>query len=149
MRSQLFCPSDTRRALVRLDGTLNGIDFLEVIDSPSVPPRQQTLLVHCFLGVTGLSAANVRIDGGVRVQGVGVLWALPASVVLTGQPTAQEEAALHSTLTALDDATTVLVVRTDRAGDFSTYTLRLVDSGPGSADLPPAGFDPQLSEVAF
>ena len=149
MRSQLYCPSDTRRALVRQDGTLNGIDFLEVIDSSSVPPRQQTLLVHCFLDVSGLAAANVRIEGGVRVQGVGVDWALAASEVLTGKPTPAEAAKLHNTLTALDDPTTVLVVRTDRAGDFSTYTLRLVDSGPGSADLPPTGFDPQLSEVAF
>jgi len=150
MKSQLFCPSDTRRALVRQDGTLNGIDFLEVIDSSSVPPRQQTLLVHCFLPLTGLGAANVRIEGGVRVQGVGISWALPASGVLAGQPNAGDSAALANTLQGLDDAPeNVLVVRTDRAGDFSTYTLRLVDSGPGAADLPPDGFDPQLSQVAF
>src|SRR5262249_31255607 len=68
---------------------------------------------------------------------------------LTGQPTPAEAANLAATLNALDDPTRVLVVRTDRAGDFSTYTLRLVDSGPGSADLPPEDFDPQLSEVAF
>ncbi|HSU13664.1 putative baseplate assembly protein [Longimicrobium sp.] len=150
MKSQLYCPSDTRRALVRQDGTLNGIDFLEVLDTSSIPPRQQTLLVHCFLPVTALTAASVRIEGGVRVQGVAVEWALPASEVLAGQPDAAESNRLKNTLQALDDdPQNVLVVRTDRAGDFSTYTLRLVDSGPGAADLPPKGFDPQLSEVAF
>ncbi|HEX6747300.1 MAG TPA: putative baseplate assembly protein [Longimicrobium sp.] len=149
MKSQLYCPSETRRALVRQDGTLNGIDFLEVVDQQSVPPRQQTLLVHTFLDCTALTAANVRIEGGVRVKGVGVSWAFPASAVDAGQPSVQEKNLLQNLIDELDDPTRVLIVRTDRAGDFSTYTLRLVDSGPGSADLPPEGFDPQLSEVRF
>ena len=40
-----------------------------------------------------------------------------------------------------------IVLRTTVAGDFSTYTLRLVSS-PVITD-PPSGFDPALAEVPF
>ncbi|HEX5724719.1 MAG TPA: putative baseplate assembly protein [Longimicrobiaceae bacterium] len=151
MPSQLFCPNDARRALVRANGTLNGIDYLEVLDTaaPSGTPRQQTLLVHAFGDVTALDAGNVRIDGGVRVTPVGVVWAFSADRVLAGEPTAAESGPLAPVLNALDDPTRVLVVRTAARGDFSTYTLRLVAPGPGASEPPPPGFDPQLAAVAF
>lgn len=151
MTSQLYCPNDARRALVRADGTLNGIDYLEVLDreAPAGTPRQQTLLVHAFLDVTALDADNVRIDGGVRVTPVRVLWAFSADRVMADEPNEDESDALTPLLQDLDDPTRVLVVRTDARGDFSTYTLRLVDPGPGASEPPPAGFDSQLASVDF
>src|SRR5262245_17088156 len=146
MDSQLYCPNETRKALVRAGQTVNGIDFLEVLDddAPSGSPRQQTLLVHCFLTVAGLTDANVRIDGGVRVGPIRAAWAHPADAVPSGLVNAAEAAYLL----ALPDRSQVLVVRTDRRGDFSTYTLRLVLS-PTKLDLPPANFDGLLSAVDF
>jgi hypothetical protein len=151
MTNQLYCPNDARRALVRANGTLNGIDYLEVLDreAPTGTPRQQTLLVHTFRAVSSLDAGNVRIDGGVRVTPVRVLWAHAGDQVLAGSPTAAESARFTALLNGLDDPARVLVVRTDARGDFSTYTLRLVEPGPGAAEPPPAGFDPQLAAVDF
>ena len=60
-----------------------------------------------------------------------------------------------ATSPSLPNAANVLVVRTSIAGDFSPYTLRLVNSAAQAAEDPfevtevLAGFDPQLAEVEF
>jgi hypothetical protein len=146
MDTQLYCPDETRKALVREAGTLNGIDFLEVLDhdAPAGSPPQQTLLVHTFLPAAGLDAQHVRIDGGVRISPVRVVWAHPADAV----PGALLNAAEQAYLAALPQPERVLVVRTDTPGDFSRYTLRLILS-PTQPDLPPAGFDALLASVEF
>jgi hypothetical protein len=135
------CCAERRLEAVRDAGLLNGIDYLEVSDleAPSKALRQRTLFVRLLQAPAGLSAANIRISGGERIRSVGVVWAAPATSLPAGEDPA---------LTAgLDDPATVLLVRTDSRGDFSTYTLSLV-AGPAS-DLPPAGFDPRLASVDF
>ena len=146
MDTQLYCPNETRKQLVRAAGTLNGIDFLEVLDddAPEGSPRQRTLLLHCLRPVTGLSERNVAIEGGVRVRAVGIEWARPANAVPAGLLAPPEVAYL----TLLPQPERILVVRTDRAGDFSPYTLRLVLS-PTRTDTPPPGFDDLLARVEF
>ena len=146
MDTQLYCPNETRKQLVRAAGTLNGIDFLEVLDddAPDGSPRQRTLLLHCLRPVPGLSERNVTIAGGVRVRAVGVEWARPANAVPAGLLGASEVAYLA----LLPQPERILVVRTDRAGDFSPYTLRLVLS-PTRTDSPPPGFDDLLATVEF
>lgn len=123
-----FCCDEKRRAAVKAHPSLNGIDFLEVYDGPEVPlaERQRTLFVH-FLkpdGVAGLSAGNIRIEGGDRIRGI-------KAVSASSDPADPQ----------------VLAVVVDQPADFSTYTLRLVRS----ADDPvrPDGFDPLLSAVDF
>ena len=78
MSVQYRCGSDRRRHLVDEHPTLNGIDFLEVLDGEDAlsigVERQKTLLVTCFKPVAGLTKANVRIDGGVRVTPVAAIW---------------------------------------------------------------------------
>ena len=106
---------------------LNGIDFLEVS-----PAGHQTLVVHFVHPLPGqaggvpaapaLTPGNFRIEGGVRITDVRV------------------EAVAGT-------AGSVITLTTSRAGDFSTYTLRLVTS-PVVDDVP-AGFDPQLADVPF
>lgn len=124
---QYHCGREGRRAAVRGVAGLNGIDFLEVAS-----PDQRTLAVT-FLkplpGETGgvpaapaLGIDHVVIEGGERITGIR----------LTTAPVANGS---------------VLTVTVDRAGDFSSYVLRLV-AGPGSAE-PPAGFDPRLCAVEF
>jgi len=98
----LDCRDDRRRRAVRRRDW-NGLDYLEVSDD------QRTLTVY-FLGVApkGLTAENVRITGGRRIRDIQVVEA-------TTCPPQDEE------------RDNCIVVRVDRPGDFSTYTLCLVD----------------------
>jgi hypothetical protein len=118
-----LCCEDRRRAALREpSATLNGIDFLEVVDAGAAAADRQRVLHVVFVrppaGLT-VTKANVRVDGGERVRVIPV-----------------------------DDATFdagVLVVRVATPGDFSTYTLRLVEHD----GTPLAGLDPVLSQVDF
>ena len=112
---------------------VNGIDYLEVADQGSGPP-QQTLLVHCLKAPPDdLSPVNVLIEGGESITNITV-----SSIMVGAAPLVN-----------------VLVVQTNEAGDFSTYTLRLVNSTVQAAGDPfevaqvLSGFDPQLAEVRF
>ena len=144
------CCDTLRRDLVAASPTLNGIDYLEVLDSDlpvNDPLRQQTLLVHCLKPLpAGLTRANVQITGGERITNVGVLWTAVASPV-PSQFSLPGEAATAALVAAEPAPTTILVVRTSTAGDFSTYTLTLVASALNSS--PPPNFDPRLSSVDF
>jgi hypothetical protein len=130
-----FCCDERRRHLVReLASGLNGIDFLEVLDAdaPTEGERQRTLFVHFLKDLTAgqLTADNVLIEGGERIRDVA---ALPAGTKIGPRPN-------------------VLTVEVDKAGDFSIYTLRLVQDvrhAQGGGGEPPEGFDPVLSAVSF
>ncbi len=139
------CCDENRRAAVNAHATLNGIDFLEVLDldAPAGSPRQHTLMVRLLKPVpAGLSVDNLRIAGGERIRLIGIEWIGVASA-----PPAQANAAEQAFFMALPDAGQIVLVRTDSAGDFSTYHLQL---GQGSdSDTPLPGFDPRLSGVDF
>lgn len=120
-----LCCDERRREAVRATGVGNGIEFLEVVDGAEVPAadRQRLVRVH-FLAAPGaallaIAPDQVRVTGGVRVAGIRVV-----SLTYDGD---------------------VLVVRVDRPGDFSTYTLVLGE--PDGA--PVADLDPLLSTVDF
>ena len=105
---------------------LNGIDYLEVVSSDQTV--LQVHFIHPLPGEVGgvpasppLTISNVSIEGGVRVQGI--------------------------QLKNVHCAGTVLTLEVMRPGDFSTYTLRLVQSP--SDPLPPQSFDPRLSQIEF
>jgi hypothetical protein len=147
------CCNENRRAAVIGNPTLNGIDYLEVLDhdAPAGSPRQQTLLVHCLKPApTNLTPFNVLIEGGESITGITALWIAPAS-----PPPPQATAAEKSYFAQLADPATILVVRTSVAGDFSPYTFRLVNDAAQATqntfDVTEAlaGFDPQLAEVTF
>ena len=125
-----FCCQDGRRDAVATQTALNGIDFLEVLDDPFVPQaqRQRTLFVHFInpLAPASLTASNVRIEGGERIRNIQI-----TGVTVGSGPQA-----------------TLLTVTIAAPGDFSTYTLRLIDGLPGSSQ-PPKGFDPVLSAIDF
>lgn len=123
-----FCCDHRRREGVREHGTLNGIDYLEVLDSPSMAPGSRQKVLHVFFlkdltPATAPGPDDVRIDGGERITGIEVAL---AEVDLTTAPKQ-------------------LVVTVKQPGDFSTYTLALVDDQGA-----PLGFlDPVLSRVDF
>jgi hypothetical protein len=132
-----------RRALTRAHPTLNGIDYLEVVDDgvPGNPERQRTLRVFLLkppvddpprhelrARLTGqqLQTDHVRLSGGEKVRAVQadqVRW-------VTGAPDRADHLAIHL----------------ERRGDFSRYTLALVEKDTGR---PLAGLDPQLAAVEF
>src|SRR5262249_1362127 len=124
-----FCCDERRRQALLNHPTLNGIDFLEVVDDPATPDpdRQRTLLVNFVnpLPANSLNKNMLRIEGGDRIRDV----------------------AIESTSIGSGAQDHVLTVKVNHPGDFSIYTLRLVKS-PTNAQ-PPDGFDPQLSAIAF
>ena len=123
------CCDELRRQVVRNHPTLNGIDFLEVIDhtAPTEAERQRKLELHFVkpLGALTLAPANIRIEGGERITTFHVL-----SVVVGNGSSAN-----------------IVTVEVDQAGDFSTYTLRLVTGALN--DAVPDGIDPQLAAIQF
>jgi len=141
-----LCCNRKRGDAVRLHPTLNAIEYVEVLDQDAPPgsPPQRTLLVRCYKPVVGLDGQHVRLEGGTRIRPVLVEWAFVANVVALQGVLTPDEAAFFA---GLEDPALVLVVRTATYGDFSTYTLRLVEE-PG-LDEPPTGFDPVLSAVEF
>lgn len=157
MSSIYACCNENRKAAVLGNPTLNGIDFLEVLDHGAIPlgiARQQTLVIHCVNALAGnLAVANVLMTGGESITNIGVAWVALASdaATLPASATAAEKAYY----TGLADAAKVLIVRTKAAGDFSPYTLRLVTNAQQAVENPIdlaetlAGFDPELAEVNF
>lgn len=122
--SLYFCCDDDRRNAVLLHPTLNGIDFVEVLDDDSMPmaDRQRILEVTLLkLPAAPLNADNLRIDGGEAVRGIRI--------------------------TGVTASGSVLRVEVDRPGDFTPYTLRLVANAV--SDDPPPGYDLLLSAVDF
>jgi hypothetical protein len=126
MNSAEMCGDAKRREDVRALGS-NGIDYIEVSDN------QRTLTVYFLRPVPGsLTKDNVQITGGVRVQNIK---AVDLRFCVLDDP-------------EKDDCVKVVV---DKPGDFSTYTLRLVeldDQGKPSA-RPFAGLDPLCAQLEF
>lgn len=123
----LTCQDERRRRAAREAGR-NGIDYVEVVDDLD----QCHLCVHLFGQVPqGIDVANVRIEGGRRIRDVQV----------TGVPV---EPPMDN------EADECLRVTVNHPGDFSLYTLRLVEVVDGRAtDTPLAGFDPRYAQVQF
>jgi hypothetical protein len=152
------CCNENRKSAVLGDTALNGIDYLEVLDSGAPPgvPRQQTLLVHCLNPLPSSATfvpGNIVIERGESITHIAIDWVIAAAAIDNSQP--PEIAALVPVANALADKNNVLVVRTHEAGDFSTYRLRLVNDVSQATTDPFAvtevltGFDLQLAEVEF
>ncbi|MFP5261562.1 MAG: putative baseplate assembly protein [Blastocatellia bacterium] len=133
-----FCCSERRRNAVLQSPNLNGIEFLEVSDDPAAPfeKRQRAMFVHFIkdLAPGALTQDNVRIEGGERIRNIKVIR------VTTGEVSSPSGSPPGANMK-------VLTVEVSEAGDFSTYTLRLVQGSKNAT--PPAGFDPILSAVDF
>ena len=119
-RSESFL--DERRERLAAPGvTINGIAGIEV--DPADMTRLTVHFVHPLPGQPGglpapgpvLLASDLEIGGGARIRAIAV-----RNVTANGR---------------------ALAVQVDRAGDFSTYTLRIRDDVPG--------YDPILREIAF
>lgn len=127
------CCDARRRAVLAGQTAINAIDFLDVVNDPSMPAaqRQRTLNVHFLHPLTPdqIKPANIVISGGERITGIKVVSATVASELSPG------------------GNPRILVVVVNTAGDFSPYQLQLVQ--PNDPTEPPAGFDPVLSAIEF
>ncbi|WP_267221374.1 putative baseplate assembly protein [Dyella silvae] len=117
-----LCCDQNRRTLVR-GSSLNGIDWLDVVDleAPTPPLRQRQLRVG-FVNTpppSALTPANFTITGGERIVGIVV-----DQVTYDGP---------------------VVVLDLSAYGDFSPYALHIVDSSGN----PLAGLDPLLASITF
>ncbi|WP_129793259.1 putative baseplate assembly protein [Sphingosinicella sp. CPCC 101087] len=123
-----FC-CDTLRRSATAASSLNGIDFVEIVDldAPSDALRQRIIQIHLIRDPAPLvfTPANILIEGGVRIRDI------RATAVMM----------------AAGGQANVVEVEVDQAGDFSGYRLTLVASAVDPS--PPQGFDPQLASVEF
>jgi hypothetical protein len=134
------CRVEGRRDKLFGNPDWNGIDFVEVSDD------QRSLCAHFFGRVhEHIKAGNIRIEGGRRIRGI-------RAVDVRIERAHDEE---------LDDC---LSITLDKAGDFSTYRLCLVEEAPaaeevadeeqhsgesGKAEQPLDGLDPRYSCIDF
>ena len=122
----LFCEGERRRYDVRARGS-NGLDYLEVSED------QRKLTIY-LLGKApqGLHMENVRLSGGRRVRNVQVTG---FEIVKAADPEQDDR----------------LIVKVDKPGDYSTYTLCLVnlDEAGRPTDQPFPGFDPRYYCLDF
>ena len=136
-----FCCDQRRLEVIKLSGTDNGIDFLEVRDhlEPVQALRQRTLFVRLLRPGLTLTADNILIDGGERLPVIPIEWVAAGDNLPSGTDPALVD--------GISDLPRTLVIRTTVFGDFSRYTLHLrANSG---SQQPPPGFDPKLSEIDF
>ena len=125
------CCDELRRAALgdpaQNPNGLNGIDYLEVIDhaAPTKFLRQRLLKIYFVNNLSGapFTKTNVQISGGERIT----------NIIVT-HVTAGPEA-------------NVLTVEVNQPGDFSTYTLQLIQDVQHLQ--PPLGYDPVLSQIDF
>jgi hypothetical protein len=125
--ASLDCRTERRRAQVRAS-QLYGLDYLEV------GADDQRMLTVYFLGRApdALEEGNLRIDGGERVRDIRVIDVEP----------------YYSDDPEFDDWVRVTV---DQAGDFSAYTLRVVeaDEHGNPTNTPRRDFDRRYDALEF
>ena len=148
------CCDEKRKAAVLGNPTLNGIDYLEVLGFDALPlglDPQTILLVRCLKAApTTLTPDNILMSGGESITNIKTVFVTPAST-----PPATMTAPQQSYFISLPNAADVLMIGVNTPGDFSPYTLRLVNSATEASEDPfevtevLAGFDPQLAEVQF
>lgn len=121
------CDELRRNQIVGKD--LNGIDYLEVLDGKVVnlADRQKTLFVHFVNDLVpgALANVNVRIEGGERIRNI----------------------VIDNVTIGTGSEAKILTVAVDQPGDYSIYTLRLVQDTTHT--IPPDKIDPMFAAVDF
>ena len=157
----IYSAAATRTAKPRCSGnpTLNGIDYLEVLDHDADPARHPAPADPAGplperAAPPNLAPPNILIAGGESITDITVDWvALAPTTTPAGR---RRPPPRQPTSPALPDAANVLVVRTKRRG-----RLLALHAAPGqrrragrakirsTSPRCSTGFDPQLAEVEF
>lgn len=129
----IYACCDTLRRNQIAGTSLNGIDYLEVLDGDAInlAARQKTLYVHFIndLAPGALTDVNVQIEGGERIRNI----------------------ALDSVTMGTGSEAKVLTIVVKQPGDYSIYTLRLVQDATHSQppDTAAIKIDPMFAAVDF
>jgi uncharacterized protein YcbK (DUF882 family) len=136
MNRRYFCCDERRRGIIDGRTDLNGIDFIEVLDDEGTLPenRQRTLFLHFINDPVSLNLTgkNVSIEGGERQTYLNPR-VLSATIKIDAR---------------CGTETPVLVVEVNQPGDFSIYTLRLINDNNTENDAL-SGMDPMLRSIDF
>lgn len=104
------CSESERRALILRHPALNGLDFVEYrLDPLAAAGRRHVLEARFLKGAPAIAPGDVSIEGGARIVGIGVVGVDPPA------------------------GRTLRLYATD-AGDFSIYTLRVLDPAAHGLD---------------
>ncbi|MGH8475681.1 MAG: putative baseplate assembly protein [Methylococcales bacterium] len=132
--NELHCNTRPRREQVRRHTRLNGLDYLEVGRADQSEPslENQRHLRVFFLGKAEveLGPGNIQIEGGRRIRNIKVT-----------------EVEIHRAESA--DFDDYMDLRVDRAGDYSSYTLRVVEKNAQNQTRPHSAFDPRYDRIEF
>ena len=118
---------------------------------------RQLILLHCLKPVPDtFDEKNVLIKGGIRISDIKALWAKRADIIksqiINGEDTPitkdLDDNEKNLIVTLNEPLVNTLVIRPNTVGDFSLYTLKLVQS-VDAQDLVPENFDLLLSEIQF
>ncbi|MGL4610256.1 MAG: putative baseplate assembly protein [Trueperaceae bacterium] len=122
----LHCEQENRRAEVRKNPNLNGLDYLEVSGD------QRTLTIYFLDKVPDLKKENIRITGGRRITNINVV---DIDICRSQDP----------------ERDACLTVRVNKPGDFSCYKLCIValDERGRPTDQPHPEFDPRYWCLEF
>lgn len=154
------CCDEKRKAAVLGNPALNGIDYLEVLGFDAEPlglQPQTILMLRCLKAApAGITPGNVIIAGGESITQIATTFVTPATTP-SGSSLwpAWMTLAQKNYFNSLAGAIHILVIGVSTPGDFSPYTLRLVNSATQAQEDPfeitevLTGFDPQLAEVEF
>ena len=147
MSVRFECCNERRRALISQALGINGIDYLEVMQDPTLPSRQSRvyLQVHFFKtlkdGILDTlkngtlnkkkrieALKHIRIDGGEKIKEIE---AIDLQILPHDYKSAR--------------------IRLNQQGDLSSYRLRIIDPSNDSREKvkPGEGFDPVLYEIEF
>jgi hypothetical protein len=170
VKVQVKCGSERRRLAVIQSPNLNGIDYVEIFTFspstatiPNLPANgaisnvRQLIVLRCLKPISDtLDEKNVIIKGGIRINDIKARWAKRADVI-KGQIENGEDTQITNDLddneknlivTLSEPLINVLVVRPSTIGDFSSYSLKLVQS-IDAPDLVLENFDILLAEIPF
>src|SRR5262245_24995063 len=134
--AHLVCKGINRRLLVK-KSNLNGIDYVEVAKIGAMNNEKPTgingsviILVYCFKALSGFDAKKVLITGGNRIKKIKISFVGIAEEVVNDSTRFLSESE-KDYIAKLNPSTrsSVLVIKPEREGDFSTYKLRLI-AGP-------------------
>jgi hypothetical protein len=121
---------------------LNGIDYIDVVtpDLTNNTNHRPYLIIYFFKKLTTpIDENNIKIEGGVKIKNIRAEWVKNYHPELT----------LPNIHTIIDKEAQekALIIYPTNEGDFSTYTLRIVNST--DSNNPPTGFDLILSNINF
>ncbi len=142
MKTPFSSESEKRREALQGHSSLNGIDFLEVVDGPGVPmaSRQRFLVLYLINGRRGSVLDAEFTKESIRIE------AERGTIPVTGLTLGIDDSIKDLWQVPPHLEPNTLTVKVAHPGDFSDHTLRVVDRLTGE---PPEDFDPILSEIRF